>query len=77
MPGFEAVSDMTNADVSGGMPLLGFDGNCINAHGGSSPVAVKNALRQACSSIQHKLNPHIVEAVQRSHDSAPNAPQPA
>lgn len=76
-PGFQAVKDITNADEYGGMPLLGVDGNCIIAHGGSSPVAVKNALRQACSSIQHKLNPHIVEAVQRSHDSTPNAPQPA
>ncbi|MDR3405228.1 MAG: phosphate acyltransferase PlsX [Chthoniobacter sp.] len=75
-PGFLAVRDVTNADEYGGMPLLGIDGNCIIAHGGSSPVAVKNALRAACSSIQHKLNPHIVEAVQRSHDSAQNAHQP-
>lgn len=76
-PGFKAVDAVTNADEYGGMPLLGVDGICIIAHGGSSPVAVKNALRAACSSIQHKLNPHIVEAVQRSHDSASNAPQPA
>ncbi|MEP6670910.1 MAG: phosphate acyltransferase PlsX [Chthoniobacter sp.] len=68
-PGFLAVRKVTNADEYGGMPLLGIDGNCTIAHGGSSPVAVKNALRAACSSIQHKLNPHIVEAVQRSHDS--------
>jgi glycerol-3-phosphate acyltransferase PlsX len=67
-PGFVAVRTVTNADEYGGMPLLGVDGNCIIAHGGSSPVAVKNALRAACSSIQLKLNPHIVEAVQRSHD---------
>lgn len=68
-PGFKAVDAVTNADEYGGMPLLGVDGICIIAHGGSSPVAVKNALRAACSSIQHQLNPHIVEAVQRSHDS--------
>jgi phosphate acyltransferase len=68
---------VTNADEYGGMPLLGIDGICIIAHGGSSPTAIKNALRNACSCIQHQLNPHIVEAVQRSHDSAQNAPQPA
>jgi len=67
-PGFRAVDKVTNADEYGGMPLLGVDGICIIAHGGSSPFAVKNALRAACSSIQHQLNPHIVEAVQRSHD---------
>jgi glycerol-3-phosphate acyltransferase PlsX len=76
-PGFKAVHAVTNADEYGGMPLLGVDGICIIAHGGSSPLAVKNALRAACSSIQHQLNPHIVEAVQRSHDSTSNAPQPA
>lgn len=75
--GFKAVDAVTNADEYGGSPLLGIDGNCIIAHGGSSPRAVKNAIRAACSSIQHQLNPHIVEAVQRSHDSAQNAPQPA
>jgi len=76
-PGFKAVHAVTNADEYGGMPLLGVDGLCIIAHGGSSPFAVKNALRAACSSIQHQLNPHIVEAVQRSHDTAPSSPQPA
>lgn len=76
-PGFRAVHAVTNADEYGGMPLLGVDGICIIAHGGSSPYAVKNALRAACSAIQHQLNPHIVAAVQHSHDSAPHAPQPA
>jgi glycerol-3-phosphate acyltransferase PlsX len=76
-PAFRAVKNKTDADEYGGSPLLGIDGICIIAHGGSSPLAIKNALRAACSSIQHKLNPHIVEAVQRSHDSTPNAPQPA
>jgi glycerol-3-phosphate acyltransferase PlsX len=76
-PGFQAVRAVTSADEYGGSPLLGVDGICIIAHGGSSPIAVKNALRAACTSIQHQLNPHIVEAVQRSHDSAKKAPQPA
>jgi glycerol-3-phosphate acyltransferase PlsX len=68
-PGFRAVNKVTNADQYGGMPLLGVDGICIIAHGGTSTIGVKNALHAACSSIQHQLNPHIVEAVQRSHDS--------
>jgi glycerol-3-phosphate acyltransferase PlsX len=45
------------------MPLLGVDGVCIIAHGGSSPVAVKNAIRMARESINHQVNPHIIEAV--------------
>jgi glycerol-3-phosphate acyltransferase PlsX len=45
------------------MPLLGVNGVCIIAHGGSSPVAIKNAIRMARESIKHQVNPHIVEGV--------------
>jgi glycerol-3-phosphate acyltransferase PlsX len=76
-PGFKAVHAVTNADEYGGMPLLGVDGICIIAHGGSSPIAIKNALRAACSSIQHQLNPRIVEAVQRSHETGESGPTPS
>jgi glycerol-3-phosphate acyltransferase PlsX len=55
------------------MPLLGVNGVCIIAHGGSSAVAVKNAIRMASASIRHQVNPHIVEEVQRYHETATHA----
>jgi glycerol-3-phosphate acyltransferase PlsX len=67
-PGFKAIRDATSADEYGGMPLLGPNGICIIAHGGSSPKAVKNALRAACTSIKHQLNPHLVEDIRQQHD---------
>ena len=76
-PGFRAVHAVTNADEYGGMPLLGLNGVTIIAHGGSSPFAIKNALRAACETIGHQLNPRIIEEVQRYHDSSPHASQPA
>jgi len=66
-PAFRAVHAVTNADEYGGMPLLGVNGVCIIAHGGSSPVAIKNAIRMAVESIRHQVNPHIVEEVERYH----------
>ena len=72
-PAFRAVHAVTNADEYGGMPLLGVNGVCIIAHGGSSPIAVKNALRMAVQSIRHQVNPHIVEEVARYHSAAPSA----
>lgn len=72
-PGFLAVKAVTNADEYGGMPLLGVNGTCIIAHGGSSPFAVKNAIRMAAESIRHQVNPHIIEEVQRYHDSSPTS----
>jgi glycerol-3-phosphate acyltransferase PlsX len=70
-PAFQTIRRKTSADEYGGMPLLGVNGVCIIAHGGSSPVAVKNAIRMAADSIRHQVNPHIVEAVQRYHERSP------
>ncbi len=67
-PGFRQVKKVTNAEEYGGMPLLGVNGVVIIAHGGSSPYAIKNALRNACETIRHDLNPHIIRQVQRYHD---------
>jgi glycerol-3-phosphate acyltransferase PlsX len=68
-PAFRAVKNLTNADEYGGMPLLGVNGVTIIAHGSASAVAIKNALRNACETIGHQLNPRIVEEVQRHHES--------
>ncbi|MEA3211893.1 MAG: phosphate acyltransferase [Chthoniobacter sp.] len=68
-PAFKAIHQKTSAEAYGGMPLLGVNGVCIIAHGGSSPVAIKNAIRMAAESIRHQVNPHIIEEVQRHHDS--------
>jgi len=72
-PAFRAVKNLTNADEYGGMPLLGVNGVTIIAHGSASPVAIKNALRNACSTVGHQLNPRIVEEVQRHHESTRSA----
>lgn len=62
-PAFRTIARKTSADEYGGMPLLGVNGVCIIAHGGSSPNAVKNAIRMARESIKHQVNPHIVEGI--------------
>jgi glycerol-3-phosphate acyltransferase PlsX len=67
-PAFKRVHTKTNADEYGGMPLLGVNGVTIISHGGASALAMKNALRMACETIRHEVNPHIIEAVQRHHD---------
>ena len=79
-PAFKRVHKKTNADEYGGMPLLGLNGITIISHGGASAIAILNALRMACESIRHEVNPHIVEAIKIHHDSttaAPHAHAPA
>ncbi len=67
-PAFKRVHAKTNADEYGGMPLLGLNGITIIAHGGASPLAMKNALRMACETISHRVNPHIEEAVRKHRE---------
>ena len=47
----------------GGAPLIGLDGVAIIAHGGSNPLAIKNAIRAARDAVDHKMNQHIAEAL--------------
>jgi len=66
---FRVIKDKTNYEEYGGMPLLGVNGICIIAHGASTPLAVKNALRVAAESIEQQVNPHIVEEIRRYHET--------
>ncbi len=60
---FRKLKKRTNYEEYGGSPLLGVDGICIIAHGSSSALAIKNAIRVALESIKTKINPRIVEEI--------------
>lgn len=62
-PAFKAAMARCSYEEYGGSPLLGTNGICIIAHGGSSALAIKNALRVAAESVSHRVNPHIEEEI--------------
>lgn len=62
-PAFKRIHKRTSADEAGGMPLLGLNGITIISHGGANAYAMKNALRMACETISHQVNPHIEAAI--------------
>src|SRR5438105_5085522 len=66
---FRTIKKRTNYEEYGGMPLLGVNGICIIAHGASTPLAVKNALRVAAESIEQQVNQHIVEDIRLYHET--------
>ena len=68
---FKSIYKKTNADEYGGTPLLGVNGICIIAHGGSSDIAIKNAIRAAAESIEQQVNPHIIEEIKRYNEAIP------
>ena len=43
----------------GGAPLLGVNGVCIICHGGSPPVAIRNAISTAIQAVQANIVGHI------------------
>ena len=67
---FKTIRKKIDPEEYGGSPLLGVNGICIIAHGNSTPLAIKNALRVAAESIEHHVNPHIVEEVRRHNEKA-------
>jgi len=66
---FRTIKKKVSYEEYGGSPLLGVNGICIIAHGASTPLAIKNAVRVAAESIEHEVNPHIVEEVRRYHET--------
>ena len=57
---FRVIRKKTNYENYGGSPLLGVNGICIIAHGSSSPLAIKNAIRVAVDFIDQQVNPQIL-----------------
>ena len=59
---FKAVKRRSSYEYYGGSPLLGINGIVIISHGGSSALAMQNAIRGAMEAVEQNVNPHI-EAV--------------
>lgn len=49
----------------GGAPLLGLNGTVIIGHGRSTPKAIKNAILSAASNVDHQLNQHLREDMEK------------
>jgi glycerol-3-phosphate acyltransferase PlsX len=63
--GFMNAKARGSYETYGGSPLLGCKGTVIIGHGSSPPLAVMNAIRVACESVEHHVNPHIEAAIQQ------------
>ena len=74
---FRAIRDKTNYEMYGGSPLLGVNGIAIIAHGASSALAMKNAIRVACEYVHKGINPLIVEAIRDFHATSKDKIQTA
>ena len=63
---FVELKAQGSSEVIGGAPLLGVNGICIIGHGGSTPLAVRNAIRVAGECVEFGLNSRIVDKINAS-----------
>jgi glycerol-3-phosphate acyltransferase PlsX len=78
-PAFRSFRRKVDYAEYGGVPLLGVRGTAIICHGGSSPRAIKNAVRVALDFNRHRVNDRIHDEVLRMtpRDSRAPATRPA
>ncbi|HEX8392414.1 MAG TPA: phosphate acyltransferase PlsX [Longimicrobium sp.] len=55
----------------GGAPLLGVNGVVIICHGGSPPLAIRNAIDVAAQSVQREMVPHMKALMALTADAPP------
>jgi glycerol-3-phosphate acyltransferase PlsX len=60
---FKALKEKSSYETYGGSPLLGVNGVVIIAHGSSTALAVRNAIRVAMETVENRVNPRIEEAL--------------
>ena len=72
---FKALKARMNPEVYGGAPLLGLRGNVLKAHGSSSRIAIKNAIRAANQIIKADML-HLITADAARANALISPPQP-
>ena len=61
---FKALKQKSSYENYGGSPLLGVNGVVIIAHGSSTALAMRNAIRVALETVESRVNTHIEEALE-------------
>ena len=60
---FKALKEKSSYETYGGSPLLGVNGVVIIAHGSSTALAVRNAIRVAMETVENRVNERIQQAL--------------
>lgn len=65
-PAFSAFKKKLDYAEYGGAPLLGIEGTGVICHGGSSPKAIKNAIRMAHDYVASRLNDKLASQINKT-----------
>jgi glycerol-3-phosphate acyltransferase PlsX len=64
-PKFRKLLKLFDYQEYGGAPLLGVRGNCIIAHGSSTPRAIRNAIEEAWKMAHERVVQHIESSIKK------------
>lgn len=67
---FRALKAKGNYETYGGSPLLGVNGVVIIAHGSSSALAIRNAVRVATETVESRVNHKIENSLKAISESS-------
>lgn len=67
---FRALKAKGNYETYGGSPLLGVNGVVIIAHGSSSALAIRNAVRVALETVENQVNQKIEQSLEAISESS-------
>jgi glycerol-3-phosphate acyltransferase PlsX len=67
---FRALKAKGNYETYGGSPLLGVNGVVIIAHGSSSALAIRNAVRVALETVENQVNQKIQQSLEAISESS-------
>ena len=67
---FRALKAKGNYETYGGSPLLGVNGVVIIAHGSSSALAIRNAVRVALEAVENQVNQKIEQSLDAISESS-------
>jgi len=64
---FRGVKRRMDPEISGGAPMLGFNGAVLKAHASARERAIANAIRVTVETLQHKLNQTITNEIAQAN----------
>ncbi|MBC2593103.1 phosphate acyltransferase PlsX [Ruficoccus amylovorans] len=71
---FASIKRTFSPEHYAGAPLLGLNGLVVKAHGSSNREFIKSAVRIACDALEHDMNAHIGDTIEKANALAKSAP---
>ncbi|MGE9294123.1 MAG: phosphate acyltransferase PlsX, partial [Puniceicoccales bacterium] len=74
---FASIKKTFSPEHYAGAPLLGLNGLVVKAHGSSNREFIKSAIRIACDALEHDMNAHVGDAIEKANAFAKSSTEPA